>query len=73
MKSGKTLVSVPEEQDPRIANLILAAMQQMMLDKEIYDLEHPEHSRTMCSSDMWLLARKKVMRDLSDPSQNNKP
>ena len=73
MISGTTTPSVPEEQDPRIANLIFAAMQQMTLDKEVYDCEHPEHSREMDSSNLWLLARRKVLRDLSDPSKNHKP
>jgi hypothetical protein len=73
MKSGKTATALPKEQDPRITNLIQATMQQMLLDKELFDLEHPEHSRTMCASDLLLLARRKVMRELSDPSRDHKP
>lgn len=58
---------IPMEKDMGLAELIVQEMGSMIVYKEAYDLDYPEHSKSMSSLELWHIARKKVIQELATP------
>lgn len=62
-----TVVSLRDPLPPR---RVIFAMEAMSLQKELYDIHHPEHARQILLSELWRTARNRVVQELSDPSRD---
>ncbi len=58
---------VPYERNYPLRDLILEEMAFMMCNKELYDLDFPQHFKPMSSGQLWDLARKKVLEQICRP------
>lgn len=67
-KADCTLISMNDSPPP---GQIVATMEAMSLRKDLYDLHHPEHRKRLSVTDLWRIARHKVMEELSAPPRTD--
>ena len=70
MRSSTPGRSIPLEPDNGMHVLIIEEMESMLLEKELYDMEYPDHVKAVSGKEMWEIARSKVLSKLTDPTVN---
>ncbi|MFC1834578.1 hypothetical protein ACFL2Q_07575 [Thermodesulfobacteriota bacterium] len=58
---------IPVERDALLSELVLLELESMLLSKEQYDIDFPQHIRPLSLSDLWRLARSSTVEKLSAP------
>ena len=67
MIAGDLNFQFPTESHPHLSRLIHQEMESMFMSKEKYDLTFPDHAKEISTHEMWKMARRKVLADLSEP------
>jgi len=57
--------------DPLPPHRVVEAMEAMNLRKGLYDIHHPQHVKPLSVSELWRIARNKVVDELSDPTHTD--
>ena len=58
---------IPQENDILLAELITQEMGSMIVYKEAYDLDYPQHRKNIAPAELWQIARRKVIEELAAP------
>ena len=64
---GALSLQFPNESNLHLSRLIHQEMESMFMAKERYDLDFPDHAKEISTTEMWQIARRKVLADLSEP------
>lgn len=57
----------PARERRKLTRLTRKSLQTLLTNKDIFDHDHPEHSKTIGSSELWEIARRITMEKLSLP------